>query len=63
MDAVTQILLLLDQAPRESWERTLRHAPGGRQVYFSAATGRHQIRQLRDMGLAERTARWKIRGY
>ena len=63
MDAVTRIIQLLQTAPPDSWERTLRIALGGRSVYIAAATGRHQIRQLRELGLSERTARFKVRGY
>jgi hypothetical protein len=60
-DAVTRVITLLEAAPRERWEQTLRRELGGRHVYFSAATGRDLIRALIECGTAPRTARWKVR--
>lgn len=61
MDVVTRLITLLDTAPRDSWERVLRAELGGRRLYIACSTGREQVRQLREWGLSERTARWKVR--
>ncbi len=61
MDAVTRVITLLEAVPRDAWEVTLRRELGGRHVYFSAATGRHLIRELVQYGVNARTARWKVR--
>jgi hypothetical protein len=62
MDTVSRLITLLQDLPRQDWETTLRREFGGRHVYFSAATGRHRIVELRRLGVAERTARFKVRG-
>ena len=61
MDAVTRVITLLETAPRETWEVTLRRELGGRHLYFAASTGLQQVRQLMELGISSRTARWKVR--
>jgi hypothetical protein len=61
MDAVTRVITLLETAPRETWETTLRRELGGQRLYFATCTGRQLIRQLIDFGIGPRTARWKVR--
>ena len=62
MDAVTRIIGLLEQAPRDSWETTLCRALGGQTLYVRATTGLHKVRLLQDIGIPPRTASWKVRG-
>lgn len=62
MDAVTRIIGLLEQAPREAWETTLCRELGGTTLYVRATTGLQKVRLLAEIGIPRRTASWKVRG-
>ena len=61
VDFVARLLALLDQHPRQSWEKVLRTELRGRH-YIACATGRQDVKALIQAGVASRTARQKIYG-
>jgi len=61
VDFVARLLALLDQHPRQSWEKVLRTELRGRH-YVSSATGRQDVKALIVAGCAPRTARSKVYG-
>jgi hypothetical protein len=62
MDAVTRIISLLHQTPRDGWESVLCRELGGQTVYIRASTGLHKVRLLQQIGLPARTSHWKVYG-
>ena len=61
MDFVSRLLALLDQHPRERWEVVLRTELRGRH-YVGTTTGLGAVRELVRLGVAARSARYKVRG-
>lgn len=63
-DFVQRLLNVLAATPRDGWEKQVRAEFGGAAHYFSRRTPQatEQVRELMRAGIAERTARMKVRG-
>lgn len=63
-DFVQRLLNVLAETPRDGWEKQVRAEFGGTAHYFSRRTPQvtEQVRELMRAGIAERTARHKVRG-
>lgn len=63
-DFIQRLLSVLSDAPRDSWESRLREEFGGSVHYVSRRAPQltEQVRELVRAGIAERTARMKVRG-
>jgi hypothetical protein len=63
-DFVQRLLQVLGDTPREGWEQRVRTEFGGAVYYFSRRSPQpsEQVRELMRQGIAERTARHKVRG-
>jgi len=63
-DFVQRLLNVLAETPRDGWDKRVRTEFGGAVHYFSRRTPQstEQVRELMRAGIAERTARLKVRG-
>jgi hypothetical protein len=63
-DFVQRLLNVIGQTPRDGWETRVREEFGGTSYYVPRRSPQptEQVRELRRAGIAERTARLKVRG-
>ena len=63
-DFVQRLLAVLGQTPRDGWETRVREEFGGASYYVPRRSPQstEQVRELMRAGIAERTARLKVRG-
>jgi hypothetical protein len=63
-DFVQRLLNVLAETPRDGWEQRVRAEFGGGEYYIArrSRAPAEQVRELVCRGLAERTARYKVRG-